>query len=198
MSAWYIAHDDELLVDLDRCYRKHEKSGRLEGEIFFKHRLYDAEDAGLFELHDFGTYLIASATPGHMHGYVRLKRPMALVERLTWQSWTGSDFLRSRADWMRFARGIKYPSILEEPAAIRNFYRGPDYVCECPGKHKSEERPDCEVWRLLRGADIYELFGRPTKLEDLAVLPLVEGRQDLERDRKLRRMKKDAQRRRKA
>jgi hypothetical protein len=193
VSYWYIAHDDELLIDLDNCKQPlRSTGGRLtHGEVYFGHRLMDAEQQGLVKLA--GAWLVPSSTPGRYHAYVQLAQPMTLGQRLAWQSWLGGDWMRSRADFMRRERGIEFPSILEEPAAIRQFYREADYVCACEGKHKSEDQAalpieqQCEVWRKLRGASVWDLFGKWEKPENLPALPMVEGRLPLERWRQIRR-----------
>src|SRR5271157_47250 len=41
MSYWYIAHDDELLIDIDE-YTRPTKQGAPWGEMFFRRRLRDA------------------------------------------------------------------------------------------------------------------------------------------------------------
>lgn len=196
MSAWYIAHDDELLMDLDEAWKLH-PSGRTYAELYCVHRLLDAEEQGKLKLHkQFGAFFVESFTPGHIHCYVRLAGPMALDLRLAWQAWLGGDWMRSRADFMRAAMGFPFPSILEEPEPIRGFYREPDRMCgkplgdNCEGKHKSEAQPDCEVWRKLRGASVWDLFGQWEKPEKLPRLPLAVGPLDLEKFRRLRASKR--------
>jgi hypothetical protein len=153
----------------------------------------DAERAGLLRLHPFGTFLIPSATEGHMHAFVRLKYPMPLIRRLAWQSWLGSDFMRSRADFMRFGRDIEFPSLLEETSPILGFYREPDRMCACDGKHSSEDQASrlpkdrCSTWLELRGLSVWDLFGKWDKPEKLPRLPMSQhGRVDLDKWRKIR------------
>ena len=87
----------------------------------------------------------------------------------------------------RYARGIKPASLLIRTEKVES-YREPDYVCPCPsGKHSTMEQVElvragrgCSVWKKLRGAMPWELFGGPAHLgvEDPVNLPL--GRVPLE------------------
>jgi hypothetical protein len=160
---WYIAREDELLLDLDRPERK-----LLDGstflDTFFWGRLSGA-------IHDRkltlagkptdSTVLVKSATPNHMHIYIRLDGKLPLFERMAWQLWLGSDLYRGRADLMRAARGHPHPSLLIEPQIITALWRKPDDQCLCARKHRTEDRPRCRTWRKYRGPSPWELFGRP-------------------------------------
>jgi len=176
MAAWYLAADDELLIDLDGALRP-TKNGAPWIEEFFRKRLRNAVADKLLALRaDRPVWLVRSATPGHYHAFVRLYDTMCAGERFTWQLHLGSDLYRGRADLMRLWRGKAAPSLLIEPEPIERFYRPPDYLCACTGKHKIEEqlaagRNACPVWLKVRGLSPYELFGRPSN-EPEQVVPL--------------------------
>jgi hypothetical protein len=160
MSHWYIARADEFLIDLDRLDRRTEK-GDVSYLELWRRRLRDAERDGHFDIRR--SFIYPTFTPDHFHCYVQIGQEMRLSERLTWQSWLVSDRQRANADWMRASRGVKFPTLLEEPTALRRFYRAADYICGCEGKHKTANQPDCEVWREIRGRSPWELFGRPAE-----------------------------------
>jgi hypothetical protein len=170
MAVWYIGKPNELLIDLDD-YMRAAKSGEPWGEAFFRKRLRAAIAGGKLAVRE--VWLVRSTTDRHYHAIVRLKRAMSTIERLIWQLQLGSDLYRGRADLMRAARGIKAPSLLIRSSAIEGFYREPDYRCPCPGKHRTEDNPDCDVWRKLRGMSPWELFGPSSKeRERFVALPL--------------------------
>jgi len=165
MSAhWYLAHDDELLVDID-AYDRPTKTGELWGEVFFRRRLRSA--IASHKLHVRDVWLDESNTPGHFHGVVRLTEPMDRVQRLVWQMHLGSDLYRGRADLMRAARGIAAPSLLIRSRQFRTFYRPADRVCSCTQKHVTDELARgervCDVWTELRGMSPWELFGESNR-----------------------------------
>src|SRR5438477_166939 len=110
MSFWYIAHNDELLLDLDD-YMRPTKTGCPWGEAFFRRRLRDAIAAGKLQVRE--VWLVNSMSEHHYHAFIRLKaRPLtAVLARLVWQLHLGSDLYRGRADLMRFVRGIEAPSL---------------------------------------------------------------------------------------
>src|SRR5256885_13960439 len=70
MSYWYIAHSDELLLDLD-AYMRPTRSGCPWGEAFFRRRLRDAIAAGKLQVRD--VWLVNSSSEKHYHAFVRLK-----------------------------------------------------------------------------------------------------------------------------
>jgi len=176
MSVWYLAHDDELLIDLDDYMRK-AKSGEPWGEAYFRKRLRTAIDSKKLEVK--GVWLDYSNSKSHFQAVVRLVSPMSVIERLVWQLKLGSDLLRGQSDLMRAVRGIKHPSLLIRHKEIRDFYREPDRTCPCTKKHITEEAPDCPVWRELRGMSPWQLFGEPYKGKERFV-PLNIGKVKME------------------
>lgn len=171
MAVWYFAHNTELLMDLDEYMRPARSGGGPYGEMFFRRRLRDAIKSRKLKVSE--VWLAPSWNPKHYHAVVRLKLPLPLYERLTWQLKLGSDVYRSTADLMRACRKAKHPSLLILPAPITDFYREPDAVCACTEKHKTEERPACPVWRRVRGMSPWELFGKPVRKPEKHVpLPL--------------------------
>jgi len=180
MSYWYLAHSDELLIDLDD-YMRPTKSGCPWGEAFFRRRLRDAIRDGKLRVRE--VYLINSLSLRHYHAIIRLdnlQASMPIVQSLVWQLHLGSDLYRGRADLMRYAKGIYAPSLLILPHKIDGFYREPDRKCPCTEKHDTEVQfalgpAACPVWRELRGMSPWELFGRNRKCRERFV-PLPTGK----------------------
>ena len=166
MACWYLAHDDELLIDLDNATRP-TKSGGPWIEMFFRRRLRDAISDGKLDV--IGVWLDRSSSPKHYHAAVRLRGAIPVFERLTWQLHLGSDLYRGRADLMRAARGFPAPSLLIRTDPFRDYYREPDRVCSCTEKHDTANPPACDVWRELRGMSPWELFGRSEMRAELAI-----------------------------
>ena len=166
MALWYLAHEDELLIDLDDATRP-TKSGGPWIEMFFRRRLRDAIVSGKLDVA--GVWLDRSSSPKHYHAAVRLAAPLSVFERLTWQLQLGSDLYRGRADLMRAARSIVGPSLLIRAEPIRDFDRAPDRECRCTEKHLTSAPPDCDVWRELRGMSPWELFGKSEMVPELAI-----------------------------
>ena len=197
MSYWYIAHNDELLLDIDD-YMRPTKSGCPWGEAFFRRRLRDAMAAGKLNVRE--VWLVNSISEHHYHIFVRLKKEMSKfspkfgkerrklgpenIERLVWQLHLGSDLYRGRADLMRLARQIYGPSLLIRPKIIPNFYRAPDAACGCTEKHDTEKQfalgeNACSIWKYYRGMSPWELFGPSRKISE-RFIPLPTGRVPLE------------------
>jgi hypothetical protein len=172
MAYWFIRHPSELLLDLDDAGRR-TRSGAPWIEVFFRRRLRDAIAAGRLKVRE--VWLVRSNSPHHYSAFIRLLHPMPPLEALVWQLHLGSDLYRGRADLMRLARGQADTCSLlifnEDPQV----YRRADYVCACRRKHKTEDRPDCAVWRKLRGSSPWELFGPSSQAVERGV-PLPLGR----------------------
>ncbi|PWT73847.1 MAG: hypothetical protein C5B59_12345 [Bacteroidetes bacterium] len=173
MSYWYIAHDDELLLDIDE-YTRPAKDGSPWGEVFFRRRLREAINAGKLAVKT--VHLARSVTPRHFQIFVKLKSPMPLFERLVWQLHLGSDLYRGRADLMRAARGFPAPSLLIRSTPVPNFYhRCFDAVCPCTSKHLSGDvSTHCEIFKRYRGMSPWELFG-PSSTDRERFIALPEG-----------------------
>lgn len=177
MAFWYLAHDDELLIDLDE-YARPAKSGGPWGEVFFRRRLRDAILGSKLPVID--AYLAESSSPHHFHAIVRLRYALPTFERLTWQLELGSDLYRGRADLMRAARGIDAPSLLIRNSLFPDLYRPPDLECPCTEKHITSEYPECFAWRKYRGLSPWELFGAPSHSGAEYAVKLPRGRVPLE------------------
>lgn len=186
MSVWYTATDRELLIDLDDYMRpapsKNGPSRGPWGEIFWRRRLRDAMQAELIKA--CRVFLMRSNTARHWHAIVLLAEPMPVMRRMIWQMRLGSDLLRAQSDLMRADHGIQHPSLLIRPEPIKGFYRKPDRVCPCDRKHDTEEQyglgdQACPVWRELRGATPWQLFG-PTYRGHERGVKLPEGEVPLE------------------
>lgn len=181
MSYWYVAHDDELLIDLDD-YMRPTRTGCPWGEAFFRLRLRDAMNAGKLQI--LSVWLVPSNSDRHYSAIVQLSNstPLNLIQRLIWQLYLGSDLYRARADLMRAANGVPNPSLLILPKPIRGFYRKPDAQCSCTEKHSTEQQFErmqnggaCAVWVRYRGRSPWELFGRTYRKREKFV-PLPVGR----------------------
>jgi hypothetical protein len=88
----------------------------------------------------------------------------------------GSDLYRGKADLTRLAKKVLFPSLIIEKRVITDpttgepFYRSPDAVCDCTGKHDTVEQfkmgdKACGVWRKFRGFAPWELWGPPSKAQ---------------------------------
>jgi hypothetical protein len=177
MSAWYVAHNDELLIDIDEPQKPVRGGPYI--EKFFRQRLRDAIRAGLLAVHD--VWIVPSTTNGHVHIAVQLAAPLPILERLVWQQHLGSDLYRGKSDLMRLARGKPAPSLLIEAEPIPRFYREPDYVCPCTRKHDTAEQQAlgdkaCPVWLDVRGLSPWELFGPSSQEPELCVVLPRSGR----------------------
>lgn len=173
MAAWYIARNDELLIDMDRAFDVvRESTGATRFEMFFRRRLRDAERAGLLMVRKL--VVEESFTPGNVHCYVQLQSPIKDLHRLIWQSWLGSDLYRSRTDMMRYANRHMYPSLLILPRKSMA-WRDPDAECHCTDKHDTAElfeNPEkgCKAWNKYRGPTPWECFGEPATDPDSGII----------------------------
>lgn len=176
---WYVAHEDELLLDLDDYYRPTRHADATWGEAFFRRRLRDAIRSQKLEVS--AVWLVRSQTEGHYQAIVRLGKEtvrsfrMPPLDQLIWQMYLGSDLYRSRADLMRAIRGMRAPSLLIMKDKIHGFYREPDRVCQCNTKHniveimQQPESKRCKVWTCLRGLSPWELFGESKREPEVSV-----------------------------
>lgn len=177
MAYWYIAHEDELLLDLDD-YTRPTRTGCPWGESFFRRRLRDAITWNKLSID--GVWLARSRSPKHFHAVVKLAVPMGVIERLVWQMHLGSDLYRGRADLMRAALKIDAPSLLIRTEPIPEFYRHSDYACDCTEKHDTQTQFDlgkraCPIWQDIRGLSPWQLFGKSRKLNE-TFIPLPIGK----------------------
>jgi len=170
VSFWYLDRPDELLLDLDN-YEKRVERFQIWGEMF-RQRLRDAVNAGVLKIRktngEADIFLAESNTPDHFHVFIRLTGPMPLDQRMSWQLRLASDWKRAHADLMRAARSIRPASLLIRRDKVPGLWREPDYECACADKHETLRQVElvkagmgCPVWRKLRGATPWELFGRP-------------------------------------
>jgi len=187
MSFWYIAHDDELLLDLDD-YMRPTKTGCPWGEAFFRRRLRNAIAAGKLNVSE--VWLVRSNSEHHFHAILKVKDfrnhqdLQSRIAKLTWQLHLGSDLYRGRADLMRAVRGFPSASLLIRNEVIPDFYRGPDAQCPCTEKHDTQKQFDlgenaCPIWRSVRGMSPWELFGPSSKKSEMFI-PLPTGRVPLQ------------------
>jgi hypothetical protein len=180
MSYWYLAHNNELLIDLDDAMRDSGRGPHI--ELYFRRRLREAILAGKIDVRE--VYLTRSASDHHFQAVIRLNQRsnkkgvyVNAIKRLVWQLYLGSDLYRARADLMRSAQGYSNASLLILPERIPDFYREPDAECSCTHKHKLDST--CPVFGRYRGPEMVELFG-PLRKEAEKMVPLPLGRVPLD------------------
>ncbi len=177
MAYWYLRHERELLLDLDFATKHVKRPGskgpqtRSEG---FRQRLQTAIREGLLDVE--AVWKSESNTERKYHVAVLLKKPVSELEALIWQFHFFSDLLRSKSDLMRYAQGIKPASLLIRNAKFPQFWREPDAQCPCVKKHDTAKMMElgesaCDVWKRLRGANPWSLFGRTADVQRYVILP---------------------------
>ena len=137
---WYIAQPRELLLDLDS-----------ETALYYaRARLQRAMRRGFLKVRDI--YFERSVSRNSYHLAVRLQKPMRAVERAVWEIFLHSDITRGLYNIMRLQRRIRGAGLLIRRERFRDFYREADYVCYCPGKHKTKRiTRHCPALKLLQG-----------------------------------------------
>lgn len=146
---WYVEHPNELLVDLDKS-----EPARLR---VIQQRLEAAVRSRALRVRD--AYLYPSEADGRYHLYVRLERRAHSMIRIAWSLRLGNDRNRCSRDILRAYDTGGAPPLLLEPGPLPGFYRNPDYICSCEGKHTLEMMKTCQIGRELRPGPSAEPFG---------------------------------------
>lgn len=178
--CWYVAKPDELLLDVED--RQGNGGAVLKWTRAALQAAIESERLNVREL-----YLYRSSRERHYHIVVRLADTMPELERLAWELALRSDASRGRSNIMRSIKGIGAPDLLISPKTWPGFYREPDAVCNCEGKHSGpgghETMARCAVGKKLRGehADV-AYFGSLADLrgKNVPALHVNEGRIDLQ------------------
>lgn len=169
MRYWYIARNDELMVDID-C-----KPGQPPAKLLLsRSRLMGGMGAGLLNVKQWGIFY--SETVNHYHVIVQLASDLPIVERCAWESRLLDDPYRRDMNLARALYGVT-GSLLITPQRHKGFYREPDYVCSCRAKHTAEVMGLCPVAERVRGAaKIADYYGLPMRDKR----PIIFGAQPLE------------------
>lgn len=169
MWNWYIAKEDELMVDLD--WRHNIQRSRLGLSI---ERLAGAiESKSLAVAIDAATkkpdvFLWPSQTPQHYHLYIRLSEPMNAVGRLMWESYLCDDEWRSRMNHLRLSTFAKSISLLISPVRWP-IDREPDATCICSSKHRPEIMQVCPVAQKHAGQLSPTFFGKRREIPSIHI-----------------------------
>lgn len=153
---WYVARDDELMMDCD---------GRALLEIAIKRLERSRDRIGPHQI--FTTH---SNSPDHFHLVVRLGRRMEVLERQVWQLFFMDHVYRSVKNLFRVIEGVPCPSLLISPERWLlsseynppfpddgyhppTFWREPDATCRCKSHKDPKKIWKCPAHKKLRGAN---------------------------------------------
>lgn len=147
MWHWYVAREDELMIDLD---------GEVLLEIARK-RL----DRSPLEWRS--AFVAGSSTDNHFHLVIRLKEEMPALQRQVWQLFLMDHTYRSVNNLFRAIAGVPAPSLLIAPQRwnLQKFWRPADAMCHCKSHKNSEKIFDCPAHQKLRGSVRYNFLKRP-------------------------------------
>jgi hypothetical protein len=144
---WYVARNDELMIDCD-------------GAILLEIAQKRLERSGLSVK---GIFITPSFSEDHYHLVVRLSKPMGTIERQVWQLFLMDHTYRSVNNLFRALAKIPAPCLLIsperkwlwtspwKPGLSDRFWRQPDAICECKEKHKGPNLSGCKIGLKLRG-----------------------------------------------
>jgi len=122
---WYLARDNEILLDCDSAASLSHAMLRLGRNI--RQRFLGVRRVYVFR-----------STPGQekFHVFVFLGKSMSANQRALWQLHLGSDRIRELYTLTRIERGLKSPNLLIAKMDYGIPRRTPDDTCECRGKHQ--------------------------------------------------------------
>ena len=163
---WYVAQDDELLIDLD---------SRVLLEIALK-RMRDSSRLEVAPLQIDRIFVASSTKPDHFHLAIKMLYPMSVLYRMTWQLFLYDDVNRAVHNLFRALDGNPSPCLIISPSnwltcsavalkpeiQVGEFWRSHDAVCTCPvGTHKNRAaiREHCPAHRLLRNEGRFHKHG---------------------------------------
>lgn len=149
---WYVAQDDELMMDLD---------GRVLLEIAESRIQRDLVPKGLVRY----IYVTPSQNPDHFHFVVKLWKCMPVMQRMVWQLYLMDHVYRSVKNMFRVLDGTPSPSLLVSPKdwhetppafngehhCIVTFWRQWDATCGCVSHKDAKKIWDCPAHQRLRG-----------------------------------------------
>jgi hypothetical protein len=136
MNLWYVGHDNEILIDMDKPGTSMPHANKRIAGAIEHHKL----DVYKVELHE-------SFTPSHVHALITLNNSLSPIERIAWGIVFHSDIYRGATSLMRVIYSVPSPDLLVTP---REFIRPPDYCCECPSKHTEIIMNNCPVAKIAR------------------------------------------------
>lgn len=161
-SYWYVANELELFVDLDL------KRHSLKRTLLARARLRGAMAKGVLQVEHFTFY--DSVTPFHYHLMIKLKSPMAEPKRILWESRLCDDLFRNNMNTARLLETGRSWSLLISAVPREGYWREPDYVCECAGKHRAEVMANCPIAKSLDCVLSADHFGNTVYRADKILL----------------------------
>lgn len=147
---WYVAREDELMIDCD-------------GAILLEIAQKRIARSGLLIKK---TFIVPSSSEDHFHLVVKLSESMGAVERQIWQLFFMDHVYRSVNNLFRALAKTPAPCLLISPHDWKKiseenptshsmsqtlFWRCPDAICNCEGKHKGPNLSGCGIGLKLRG-----------------------------------------------
>ncbi len=161
---WYIAKANELFCDLDLSKKN------LERILLARARLRGAKKHGALDFEAWYPY--QSESKYHYHFMVQLKHDLDPFRRILWESRLCDDMYRNNMNFARLVETGKSWSLLITPIERRSYWRPPDFVCECPAKHKADIMRNCPIAQKLNCTLAADHFGNPIKEADNIVKQL--------------------------
>jgi len=150
---WYVARENELLIDCDSRTLLQIAMKRLEDT----QRIREAE----IPLEVERTFVAPSNNPDHFHFAVLVKNKLSPIVQMTWQLFLMDDVNRSVHNLFRVVNLYKAPSLLISPHnwltdnryETNSFWRSHDAVCQCDSRvHKNKDTIlQCPAHIRLRG-----------------------------------------------
>ena len=169
---WYVERPQELFVDIDCADAAADTSMVRSHKLFFAERRIQAartlyrskkgETGYGLPILEYAIY--PSATPRHYHIMIVCDKERApcAVQKIGWRHRLMDDSYRLQQDAQRYVRYVA-GSLLISPEEHRDWWRAPDAVCDCAGKHTAEVMRACPVAQQLRGTEAAEDYmGHPT------------------------------------
>jgi len=166
VNYWYVAHPNEILIDMDNPERSIKHSmRRLNGAIECFRLFVDK-----VEMHN-------SFSGKHLHFLITLNRNMGSIEKSVWGIILHSDIYRGCSNIMRSLRNHPSPDLLITPS---RFDRVPDSFCHCRGKHSAKIMKNCPAASMLRGDyRVYGFFGKPSQSVEIPCYTVTPKTEDL-------------------
>jgi hypothetical protein len=151
---WYVARQDELLIDCD---------SETILQIALKRLQKPAPSLPVHTLAVSDIFVAPSVGEKHFHLAVRLKCGLPVVHRIAWQLYLMDDCYRTVHNLFRSQKKGRAPILLISPHnwlcsgvalnSTKRFWRSSDAVCFCPlPRHKSPNKIlECPAHLKLRG-----------------------------------------------